>query len=151
MRPYRRKLGQRFTSLTGIGRGLAGDGSPERFGDIYYGILLTSIVIASFIILLVASPVTAQIVLAVLWGIFLGWAVLLYLPPKFIVGVFGGFVGVGATDLASLAVAVEESNKGLERIVKALTGGTVDVTVIPLAYWLFILLVALFCIPALKR
>lgn len=144
---YRRKLGQWFTRTVGEGSGMT-SGTHEKTGDRVYGWLITGTVIFSVIIVMFLPYTLEQYSLALLWGVLGGWGILLFFPPKFIVTLLGGFLSLGTADLAGIATAVEESNKGLERLVTALSSGDNSYTITPGAFWIFILLIILFCLPA---
>ncbi len=145
MQGYRRKLGQWWTKTAGAAGGLVG-GTPEKTGDkVYAGCVAVVIAVSVAIYALTAAP-TTQFALSGLWGFLFGGAALLYFPSKMLTTIFGAIGVTGISDLTSLKLAIEHSKGPLEQIGQLLS---IDV---PLgAYWLFIVLIAVFCAPAYFR
>lgn len=151
MAPFRLRLGKVFQQLdlvAGPG-GLAAGLKPENIGDIFFIIILIIIVGVSIALIKWAPIDAVQYILAAVWGMTIGGALLLYLPAKILITLIGGLLGVGASDLAGLAQVVEKMSTMVEAITKTINA-TGPVQFQQQAVWLFLILLALCCLPAYR-
>ncbi|WEX91774.1 hypothetical protein PZN02_006094 (plasmid) [Sinorhizobium garamanticum] len=151
MAPFRARLGKLLQNITG-GSGETGLASGDQLahkGDIFFIAILILVVLGSIALLIWVPGTVVQYVLAALWGLTVGGALLLYLPAKLLITVIGGLLGVGASDLAGLAQVVEKMSTTVVAIAKTISS-TGPVQFQQQAIWLFLALVALCCLPAYR-
>jgi hypothetical protein len=149
MAPFRLRLGRLFQNISGGGEGLASGPTLANKGDIFFIIILMAVVLISFGLLRWVPSDTVQFLLAALWGLTVGGALLLYLPAKILITVIGGLLGIGASDLAGLAQVIEKMSTMVAAITRTInSSGPVQFQ--QQAVWLFLVLVALCCLPAYR-
>jgi hypothetical protein len=149
MRPYRGRLGDWFENITGgSGEGFV-EGDNSRKGDLVYLVALVLVVVVSIALLIWVPGHVVQFVIAALWGLTVGGALLLYLPAKILITLIGGLLGITASDLSGLAQVVEKMAETVNRITTVFNS-TGSVQFQQQAVWLFLVLVALCCVPAYR-
>ncbi len=151
MTPFRARLGRLFENVRGGSgdTGLASGDKLAKKGDMFFLIILALVVLGSVALVVWVPGTAVQYVLAALWGLTVGGALLLYLPAKLLITVIGGLLGVGASDLAGLAQVVEKMSTTVVAITKTINS-TGPVQFQQQAIWLFLVLVALCCLPAYR-
>ena len=92
-----------------------------------------------------------QLLLATLWGLFVGVTLLLFLPGKFLTTLVGGILGAGTSDLAGISEVIKKMASAIVAIVSTLNSsmqGTV--TIYTASCWIFLVLILICCIPAYR-
>ncbi|MCW1410866.1 MULTISPECIES: hypothetical protein [Rhizobium] len=151
MAPFRARLGRLFQNIRGGSgdTGLASGNKLAKQGDIFFLIILVLVVLGSIALLVWVPGAIVQYILAGLWGLTVGGALLLFLPAKLLITVIGGLLGVGASDFVGLAQVVEKMSTTVAAVAKTInSSGPVQFQQQPI--WLFLILVALCCLPAYR-
>jgi hypothetical protein len=89
----------------------------------------------------------------VLWAVFFGVTALAFLPPKAVVSMFGGLLGIGVSEAASAAGLISKANHEVTKIAIELGAivhanpNTPDPFIVSLV-WTFTGIMTLLCLPA---
>ena len=159
---YFRKKAERWVDRLlgdtgGIGADLAGKSDSgslwaKRGVDIVWLIVLVVLAICSAIAIHRMAPLSAQWLLALIWGIFIGCSVLLFLPQKIVITGIGSLFGVGAADLSGVSNVVESFAKTIEDLLKIINTALKNEVVIHVGpAWLFLIVLLLCCLPAYRN
>ncbi|GAB3257016.1 hypothetical protein [Chitinimonas naiadis] len=83
--------------------------------------------------------------LAALWGIFIGFTLILFANAKALTSLAGGITGIAITDMAGWSTVVEKLGKAIPKLALAMTASTDGAWIVPDAtIWVFLGLVGLF-------
>lgn len=156
MTSIRRQFGRWVTRMAGgfsqAAPTLAAGGDALQTANIAWAVILIVVILISAFIILKAAVFWAEILLAVLWGLFIGFTMLFFFHPKLLITIVGGLISVMVSDLAGMGGVIEKTAKAIKDIVEALNKaleGTV--TLHPISAWLFLLLILVCCLPAYRE
>lgn len=146
-----RKLGD----IGGI-RSTLSDGSAPIWAtrgiDVAWIFVIVLLAICSVIAIHTLTPLSAQFLLAFIWGIFVGCSLLLFLPQKILITGIGSLFGIGAADLSGLANVVENFAKTIATILNTINTAMDNQVVIHVGpAWLFIIILLVCCLPAYRN
>ena len=146
----RRRFGGWITRVAG-GFGpaevrLAAGTTPLQTANLAWAVIF-GLVLALSAAILFWSPtaIVAEISIAALWGAFTGITMLFFFPPKLLITLVGGLVGVGVSDFGGMADVIERTAEVIKRIVLSLNSAFEnELTLHPISAWLFLVLIV-FC------
>lgn len=145
MRDVREWMSRTYVRVTGTSGGMVA-GKSEKYANYAYALAVLLCLIASGVSLLIFPPQIIIFAFAVIWGIFFGVTFLFLMPAKMVAAIFGALLGSAGSDLVAAAGAITASNKQFEEIFAAITGNLEGFS--PFAVWIFVFIVAVFCLKA---
>jgi hypothetical protein len=159
MKYFRNKAEQWLDRLLGDTGGIGANLSAasdsmwaKRSIDIAWLIVMVLLAICSMIAMHTMPTLSAQWLLALSWGIFVGCSVLLFLPQKIVITGIGSLFGVGAADLSGAANVVESFAKTIANILKIINTALENQLVIHVGpAWLFLIILLLCGLPAYRN
>lgn len=159
MKSIRKKVDrwlQRSLGGAGAGPALAGqsadlDQAGSRRLEIVWLIVLALVATVSVVLGYVLHAKLAAWVFAVMWGLFVGATLLIFLPQKLLITGMGSLLGVGAVDLTGADKVVERFAAAAAGILKHANEGMAGEVVLHKGpTWAFLLLLVLCCLPAYR-
>lgn len=124
---------------------------PSRRVEIAWLGVLIIVAIVSVAVVSTMPPLGAEWLLAMVWGIFIGGTLLVFLPSKVLITIVGGLFGVGVVDLTGAAKIVESFAKAVANIIKTINSALAGEVVLHAApVWVFFVFVFVCCLPAYR-
>ena len=156
MRIVRKRFGARlnrlaggFGSAAGAAKGAGADADVQRANRFWFGCLIAVVLLTLGAIIFRGNSLGLQVILACLWGLFVGGTVLFFFHKHLVITIFGALVGGGVAESQSVVDGVHH----FASVATKLTGALNQVvSPSPHIYngsvVVFLLLLLLSCLPA---
>jgi len=153
MEPYRsrfekwalRVVGGYAVGATATGASAGGTGAAGTL--LWIGMVGTAVV-ASSVIWWQIPQVYAQPILAALWGLFIGGALVVYVKPKVLTSIAGAVAGAGISNINDVPGLIGSIRDAIERTTAEMPP---DFSLQPISLWIFLCLIMICCLPAFGR
>ncbi|WP_164707835.1 hypothetical protein [Paraburkholderia phosphatilytica] len=111
------------------------------------GVVAASVALCYF----VKTGLGVEVILAIGWGLFIGFSMLIFWPPKLLTTIFGGTLGVAGTGLPGVGDTIEKLAKEVEKIVTTLNASLAGAyQVHSISVILFLVAMAICMLPAYR-
>ena len=156
MRIVRKRFGASLNRLGGgIGVAVGGasgagaDADVRRANRFWFGCLMVLVLLTVGIVMARGNSLGLQVILASLWGLFVGGTILFYFEKHLVITIFGALVGGGIAESHSLAEGVHHFAGVAAKLTDALNhAASPSPHIYNGSVVVFLLLLALACLPA---
>ena len=114
---------------------------------VFSGLLLTALFVL-FLFPITSGNTTGLYIAAVVWGGIFALGVLFIFPPKPVIAVFGGLLGISVSEGSTAAGLITEADKAITALLKTINP---EIMGLKAAVWIFVIVVSVACSPALVR